>query len=580
MKYFLLSLILILSIDCLAQDSKARSKAGALFPIPEPVAEEQPNENLAYQLPFLSATVDFSETSGNNVLDAGEEGKIHLIIKNEGERTAKNCRLNFEPILKQKNITIQFNEGIGNILPGQTVDADIILSATNTIETGLTKYALNIYEENGFDLDPGKVITIPSREFQPPNNVVVDYGIVDYSNRNSKIEKFEIVDVTFRIQNRGETISHGTYAKVNLGENVVNMDVPEIFEIGELMPGEYKDITAKIATNARTKEVNLSVNIYEETGVYPSFKSFELPFDVVQKGVEEIRIAEIEQPTFEIPNVANLDFNLASNIPSASQKRERAVAVIIGNKNYQNPAVPAVDYAINDAALMKNYVIQALGYEEENILYYSDASLSDFVNIFGQPNDYKGRLYDYAVNGNEIFVYYSGHGAPNPDNNQGYIVPVDCDPNEVRLNGYSLETLFGNLDKIAYDKKLSNVTVVLESCFSGNTQRGSLLKNISPVYINIKNHTMAYPKSTVFTSAHGNEVSTWYEDKKQSLFTYYFLLGLKGDADSDNNDIITAKELYDFTADEVNGVPYWSRRLNNYSQHPTFGGRDDYEVYK
>ena len=90
---------------------------------------------------------------------------------------------------------------------------------------------------------------------------------------------------------------------------------------------------------------------------------------------------------------------------------------------------------------------------------------------------------------------------------------------------------------------------------------------------------MAYPNSTIFTSTSGNEVSTWYSDKKQSLFTYYFLLGLKGSADYNEDNVITAKELYDFAADEVNGVPYWARRLNKFSQHPTFWGKD-YEMYK
>ena len=44
--------------------------------------------------------------------------------------------------------------------------------------------------------------------------------------------------------------------------------------------------------------------------------------------------------------------------------------------------------------------------------------------------------------------------------------------------------------------------------------------------------------------------------------------------------IITIQKLYQFTADELNGVPYWSSRLNpGRTQTPTFSGKD-YEIFK
>ena len=69
-------------------------------------------------------------------------------------------------------------------------------------------------------------------------------------------------------------------------------------------------------------------------------------------------------------------------------------------------------------------------------------------------------------------------------------------------------------------------------------------------------------------------MSNWYTEKKQSLFTYFFLKGLKGEADLDKNGEITTKELRDFIVDEANGVPYWSRRISQRTQTPTFFGED------
>ena len=80
------------------------------------------------------------------------------------------------------------------------------VKANSMISTGNAQLTLKILEKDGFDLEPEKVIIIPTREFQPPKPEVADYGIQD-QNRNNKIEKGEKVDLTFRIQNKGETPS-------------------------------------------------------------------------------------------------------------------------------------------------------------------------------------------------------------------------------------------------------------------------------------------------------------------------------------------------------------------------------------
>lgn len=265
---------------------------------------------------------------------------------------------------------------------------------------------------------------------------------------------------------------------------------------------------------------------------------------------------------------------LLTNIPKAASTKNNAVAVIIGNKDYVS--APNVDFAVNDARAMKEYVINAFGYKPENIIYVENAKQSDFYSIFGKEGFYKGRLYSYVQKGlSEIFIYYSGHGAPDIDQKSGYLVPVDCDPNTVVLNGYSLTTLYNNLDKIANEKQLPHITVVLESCFSGASQAGSLLKNISPIYISVEKQGLTYDNSTVFTSSQGDQISTWYPEKKHGMFTYFFLKGLQGEADLDKNSEITAKELYEYTNNDISGVPYWVSRINlGRVQTPMLMGKD------
>lgn len=53
--------------------------------------------------------------------------------------------------------------------------------------------------------------------------------------------------------------------------------------------------------------------------------------------------------------------------PGAAPERRNGYAFIVGNSAYTQPGVPAVDYAINDANAICDYVVNTLGYSPHNI---------------------------------------------------------------------------------------------------------------------------------------------------------------------------------------------------------------------
>ena len=301
--------------------------------------------------------------------------------------------------------------------------------------------------------------------------------------------------------------------------------------------------------------------------------------NAVQKIVDSPNLVSMKNHEIEKVEKDVFELDIAKNIPKTLQIDNYSIGVVIGNKEYFNKRVPNVDFAINDAKLVKQYLLDAFGYKSENIIYLENASQAELNLVFGTTNNYKGKLFDYVIpNKSEIFIYYSGHGAPNTDDSQAFLVPSDCDPDKVALNGYSLETLYNNLDKLADEKKVKHTTIVLDACFSGNSQKGSILSNISPIEIKVKNNLMLSQNKTIFTSTSENQVSTWYEEKGLSLFTYFFLKGLNGSADLNGDKIITSEELNDFTSNVSDGVPYWSRRLNSRTQIPQIIGTKNYQI--
>ena len=260
------------------------------------------------------------------------------------------------------------------------------------------------------------------------------------------------------------------------------------------------------------------------------------------------------------------------DIPRSGLVNSDAVAVVIGNRNYaeHHPDVPDVEFALRDAAVVKQYLTATLGFQEGNILFYENATNAVFRSVFGTRDLSEGRLAQLVKPGkSDLFVYYSGHGAPDVTEKQGYFVPVDCAPGDVRLNGYPLKLFYENLQKI----ESRSATVVIDACFSGGSQQGMLIAAASPVGIRVTNPALGLVNGAVFTSSSRDEISSWYPEMGHGLFTYFFLKGLRGEADTDGDGNVSTGELRDFVTDRSEGVPYWARRLyQGRQQTPGFYG--------
>ena len=77
---------------------------------------------------------------------------------------------------------------------------------------------------------------------------------------------------------------------------------------------------------------------------------------------------------------------------------------------------------------------------------------------------------------------------------------------------------------------------------------------------------------TVFSSSSGDQVSSWYPEKKHSLFTYYFLKGLRGDANITIDKTLTYEEMQFYLLDKVG---YMARKLNSREQTPELQTTDE-----
>lgn len=258
------------------------------------------------------------------------------------------------------------------------------------------------------------------------------------------------------------------------------------------------------------------------------------------------------------------------DVPEGKFRNKFDVAVIIGNRDYKKTS--AVDFAVNDANKIKEFATKTLGISPGNIIYIENATLTDFTEVFGQQSgEGGGKLSNFIKpNISNVFVYYVGHGAPDIKSAkpEAYFVPVDADPQYISNSGYKVQSLYDNLAKLPVKK----MTVVLDSCFSGNSPKGVLFKGISGLLVVAKANKIAAKNSILFTSTSENQVSSWYDEKKHSLFTYYFLKGLQGEADENKDNKISVAEMKTYLDDKVS---YMARRLTGNEQQPTINGKDN-----
>ncbi len=224
-------------------------------------------------------------------------------------------------------------------------------------------------------------------------------------------------------------------------------------------------------------------------------------------------------------------------------------AVVVGVENYQN--LPAAEFASRDAKAVRAH-LKALGYPGQNIAMLTDAqatgnAIKSYVESW-LPRNVKP--------GSKVFFYFSGHGAPDADTQQAYLVPWDADPQFLADTGYPLKRLYSKLNGL----KAKEVIVAMDSCFSGAGGHSVIAKGARPLMTRVDTGSAAdMGKVTVLAAAGGEEITGEEENQGHGLFTYYLLRGLN-EGDGKN----TVASLYQYLKPKVEAAA----RQSNRSQTP------------
>ena len=281
----------------------------------------------------------------------------------------------------------------------------------------------------------------------------------------------------------------------------------------------------------------------------------------------------------EIVRLGSLD---PETTASAPERGRRALLVGIDEYAHVHPLVGPV----NDARAVKSFISGHLGYSDRDIrmLLDSEATRDNILDAF------EDWLIDGTVEGDQVFVFFSGHGFRQPDQNgdeadryDETLVPVD-----VRLAADGAFSGMITDDEIAVlMNRLAGreIQVVVDACHSGTSTKISVVGDewrfvksprlpdgrpirlpipekrdgaVEPrpeAFLSTKDPGLRNALLTVWTAVRADQKALVDEEPVDgeygSVFTRRLLWGVRDrKADRDRDGLVTQSELYDYLVRE------------------------------
>ncbi|MCP4113454.1 MAG: caspase family protein [Desulfobacteraceae bacterium] len=267
-------------------------------------------------------------------------------------------------------------------------------------------------------------------------------------------------------------------------------------------------------------------------------------FDSISLKISDFDIGTIEKEKSEIEKFDPLDIEYETVAP-------KVWAVIVGIAKYNH--VRSLNYTDDDAyqvyAFLKSPEGGALPDKQIRLLIDENATKTRIINAMNA-------VFKQALHNDVVLFFFSGHGTAEA------FIPFDYDILSSSLL-YHKEFL-GIIENSAAKHKI---------CIADACHAGAVNKDIkSPGTDSIDNYYEALINSkggmVFMVSSKAEEKSIEDGGKRQGVFSYYLIKGLKGNADPDGNKIITIQELFNYVKTNV-------KIYTNGQQHPVLYGNFD-----
>jgi len=476
-------------------------------------------------LSILEGSVSFVEPSGNNLIDAGESCRIVFTLENTGLGNGIGLILNVKASGDIQGLTFPAKRSLDILKVGQKTDIDIPVSASMNTSDGAVTFTFSVEEPNGFGSDE-RMLEVKTLKFISPFVEIVDYTVT--GGKAGNLVKKSMFDLQVLVQNTQYGKAEDVSVALNLPENVMLVSGIVSSMIPELKPGETKSIVYSMIVNDyyMGDKIPITLKLKEKLGKFSKDRTITLQLNqavAASKIVVDRAQSSIVLPKIEIGTLSSA---VDKNIPDAGIPHPNRYALIIGNEDYSSRQTGLsseinVDYAENDARIFREYLIKTLGFPDRQVKLLVNATAAEIRRELA----WISRLALLEKGNAELFFYYSGHGLPDENTHEPYLIPVDVTGTTIN-QGIKLSEVYNKLTENASLR----VTVFMDACFSGGARNQGLLAMKS---VKIRPNMEAIGGNmVVFTSSSGEESSGVDREKHHGFFTWFLLKKLqqtKGD---------------------------------------------------
>ena len=502
---------------------------------------------------LTASNIGFTGSNNTNTLVANKKSNIHFTLTNTGKGVANKLTVKITDL--NNTVGLSYNKEIvlGSLEPNTNKDYSIDVLANLQTPNAQAKFKIEFSEENGFYPDPIE-IAFNTIAFIAPKLQIMDYSFL---SNTGKLEKAKPIVLKALLQNIGQGVANNievsfTYPNANVYNTSTNT-----FKFTTIEPNETKELLFEFVTNKNYTANNIPITIH----VQESFKQFAEDKNVVATLAESVGtmvavVANNQNNATTTITPASLFSDVDKNIPTIPIKNPHKYALIIGNEDYSSRQANVqkesnVPFAINDAKTFKDYCINTLGVEEENVFLLFNATAGEMASKIELVTEIVKRLGNKA----ELIVYYAGHGYPDEKTKAPYLIPVDVPISNLNT-AIKLNDVYQKLSKTNAQK----ITIFLDACFTGGGREEGLITGARGVKI-VPNEDALTGNLVVFSATTNDQSALPYKEKQHGIFTYYLLKALQI-----NNGKIQLSELEKYVKEQVS---IQSLKVNNKAQDPT-----------
>jgi WD40 repeat protein len=419
---------------------------------------------------LAAANLTLNDDNNNGILEAGEKASLVFELNNQGKGPA--FRVTARVSLDVPNPAIKFEKevAVGNLDANKKQSVKIPLTLNADLQAGTNAFTVVVSDANGGMTPPLKL------NFQTSGANSFSYIMVLGESYSSATGMADIgAPITAKVKIKNITKGEAKNIKMNflLPENVYAVN-----KLSEVIPvmaaGEEKEILLDFYADKKFILPEIKIGMDIQGVAFTNAKDIILKIKMKEKlpmsedfsGEVLAQAAQIEQKESPTETKPLMRGGGADPLKGLNVKVSKDMvignyyALIIGIDKYKAPW-PTLSNAVNDAKALEKTLRASYKFDHFKTLYNEQATRESIIKELEA-------LVATVKEGDNVFIYYSGHGDYKKELNKGFWVPSDAEATSTSkyISNSDIQTYINGI-------KSKHTLLISDACFSGDIFRGN-----------------------------------------------------------------------------------------------------------